>query len=240
MTRYTQHTLVSHEEIYQNLRQAKERGVAISQEEYEIDINAVAAPIMDANGYPIAAVAMVGPSYRMSFDRMMEIGQMIKNTTGKIEREVGMGFKAAAVLTDMPRIPDKPIDFGLQSFCQDRKICAENCPSKAISTGYKVMYNGYETWKLDTRRCASFNFTNNHGTMCNRSVKVCPWSNPPTFGHNIVRELVMHSHLAQRIAIQAAYRLGQGKSHPEDKWWFDFEYIDDSIRIAEMDADQVH
>ena len=142
---------------------------------------------------------------------------------------LGLGFKAAAVLTDMPIVPDKPIDFGLQSFCQNCKICAENCPSRAISAGDKVMYNGYETWKLDTRRCASFNFTNINGTMCNRCVKSCPWSNPTTWPHNLIRTMVIHSHIAQKIAIRAAYLLNAGKDRLDQKWWFDMEYIDDVI-----------
>jgi reductive dehalogenase len=145
---------------------------------------------------------------------------------------LGLGFKAAAVLTNMPLVPDKPIDFGLQSFCQNCKICAQNCPSKAISLGDKVLYNGYETWKLDTQRCASFNFTNKKGTMCNRCVKSCPWTKPTTWPHNLVRGMVMHSHLAQLIAIRAAYLLGPGKDHPADKWWFDMEYIDDALQMA--------
>jgi epoxyqueuosine reductase QueG len=144
---------------------------------------------------------------------------------------LGLAYKAAAILTNMPLVPDKPIDFGLQSFCQQCKICAQNCPSKAISMGDKVMYNGYQTWKLDTRRCASFNFTNKKGTMCNRCVKVCPWSHPTTLKHNLVREMVMHSGLAQSIAIKAANLLGPGQDHPEDKWWFDMEYDGDTIRV---------
>jgi reductive dehalogenase len=142
---------------------------------------------------------------------------------------LGLGFKAAAVLTNMPLVPDKPIDFSLQSFCQNCKICGENCPSKAISMGDKVMYNGYETWKLDVKRCASFNFTNKKGTMCNRCVKSCPWTNPPTLPHNLVRAMVMNSRLAQRIAIRAAYLLELGKDYPDAKWWFDMEYVDDVI-----------
>jgi len=137
---------------------------------------------------------------------------------------LGLGFKAAAILTDMPLTPDRPIDFGLQRFCQSCRICAENCPSHAIPTGDKVMYNGYETWKLDTRRCASYNFTNKRGTMCNRCVKSCPWTQPPTRPHNLVRALAMHSRLAQTIAIRSARLLGLGRSRPGEKWWFDIVY----------------
>ncbi len=147
---------------------------------------------------------------------------------------LGLGYKAAAVLTDMPVIPDKPIDFDLQNFCQNCKICAENCPSHAISTGDKVMYNGYETWKLNVKRCASFNFTNKKGTMCNRCVKSCPWTNPPTWPHNMVRKMVMGSRIAQQIAVRAAYLLKPGKDRPDQKWWFDMEYVDDEIQLSEQ------
>jgi reductive dehalogenase len=143
---------------------------------------------------------------------------------------LGLAYKAAAVLTNMPLVPDRPIDFGLQRFCQECNICAKNCPSKAIPTGDKVMYNGYETWKLNTRRCASYNFTNKNGTMCNTCVKSCPWSNPSAFPHDLVRSLVINIPFTQRIAIRAAYLLKPGKDHPDDKWWFDMEYMDDVIK----------
>jgi reductive dehalogenase len=146
---------------------------------------------------------------------------------------LGLAFKAAVVLTDMPIVPDKPVDFGLQKFCQKCKICVEACPSKAIPTGDKVMYNGYETWKLDTRRCASFNFTNKKGTMCNTCVKSCPWSNPSTWPHNMMRRLVMELPFSQRMAIRIARALGPDMTSPQEKWWFDMEYVDDHIELPD-------
>ncbi len=148
---------------------------------------------------------------------------------------LGLAYKAAVVLTDMPIIPDQPIDFGLQDFCRDCKICAKSCPSKAISTGDKVMYNGYETWKLDTRRCASYNFTNKNGTMCNTCVKSCPWSNPSTFPHNLMRSLLIDLPFTRRIAIRIAEMLGERMTAPEQKWWFNMEYVDDVIESREDD-----
>jgi reductive dehalogenase len=143
---------------------------------------------------------------------------------------LGLGFKAAAVLTDMPLIPDGPIDFGLQRFCQSCRICAENCPSHAISTGDQEVYNGYKTWKLDVRRCASFNFTNKTGTICNLCVKSCPWTQPQAWTHNLVRGLVTRSRAAQRIAISAAPLLSLDRDRPDQKWWFDLEYVDGVLR----------
>ncbi len=184
-----------------------------------------------------AASAQYGPSFANKYSVLLP-PLLLAAGIGEVSRigiilnpYLGPGFKAAAVLTNMPLIPDKPIDFGLQSFCQNCKICAQNCPSKAISMGDKVMYNGYETWKLNTKRCASFNFLNKKGTMCNRCVKSCPWSNPPTWSHNLVRGMVTRSHLAQLIAIRAAILLEPGKDFPDEKWWFDMEYVDNVIKM---------
>jgi len=90
MTKYTKNTLTSLADLDQDLREIRERGFAISKEEYEKDINAVAAPILDANGCPIAVIAIVGPSFRLSHDRMMKLGQSILETTSAIGREIGL------------------------------------------------------------------------------------------------------------------------------------------------------
>ncbi len=90
MVKYTEHTLVSLADLYQDLHETRERGFAISKEEYEKDINAVAAPILDANSCPIAVIAIVGPSFRLSHDRMMKLGQSILETTSTIAREIGL------------------------------------------------------------------------------------------------------------------------------------------------------
>ena len=135
---------------------------------------------------------------------------------------IGMASKAAAVLTDLPVEPDTPIDFGLQDFCRQCKLCAELCPSKAISSGDKVMYNGYRTWKLNEKRCASYAMLNKNGAMCNTCVKVCPWSNPNTLPHNMIRWSVQHSALARRVAIKASYLIKSEKAEEHNKWWFDY------------------
>lgn len=90
LTRHTERTLVSPQDLHEDLRQSRERGFAISEQEYEKDINAIAAPILDARGYPVAAIAVVGPSYRLPHERMLEIGQLVHETTKAIAHEVGL------------------------------------------------------------------------------------------------------------------------------------------------------
>lgn len=88
--RYTDRTLLTQQELFEDLRLTRQRGFAISEQEFEKDINAVAAPILDAKRSPVAAVAVVGPSYRLPHQRMMEIGQLACRATQAMASEVGM------------------------------------------------------------------------------------------------------------------------------------------------------
>jgi IclR family KDG regulon transcriptional repressor len=90
LTKYTEHTLLSLADLYEDLRLTRERGFAISEQEFENDIHAVAAPILDASGYPVAVIAIVGPSYRLPRERMLGLGQSIRATTDAIAHDVGL------------------------------------------------------------------------------------------------------------------------------------------------------
>jgi DNA-binding IclR family transcriptional regulator len=90
MPQYTQNTLHSPKEFFRNLRLIREQGFALDEQEYEEGINAVAAPILDLDGQPIAAVAVAGPAYRLTRERMMEIGPMVVAATRAIAQEMEM------------------------------------------------------------------------------------------------------------------------------------------------------
>ena len=89
LPKYTENTPVSFTDLSEELRLVRERGFAISEEEFEKEINAVAAPILDINGCPVAAIAIVGPSFRLPHERLLMLGQSIHATTSAIAREVG-------------------------------------------------------------------------------------------------------------------------------------------------------
>lgn len=90
MTQFTQHTLCSLEALFENLRHIREQGFALSMEEYEEGINAVAAPVLDLNDQPIAAVAVAGPSYRFNLEQMIEIAPLVMATARNISQEIEM------------------------------------------------------------------------------------------------------------------------------------------------------
>ncbi len=136
---------------------------------------------------------------------------------------LGLRFKAAVVTTDLPLVPDKPVDFGLQQFCQQCHKCASECPPRAISVGDKVTHNGYEVWELDFELCTKFRTTNPHGVSCSRCIKVCPWNKPRGWIHDEVRWLVKHAPWLDKFLFRMNDIWGYGKQTGRDKWWFDLE-----------------
>jgi 3-chloro-4-hydroxyphenylacetate reductive dehalogenase len=146
---------------------------------------------------------------------------------------LGTDYKAAAILTDMPLIPDKPIDFGLQDFCDHCQKCADACPSNAITHGKKVLYNGYETWKLNEKRCTSFNILNPNGSWCLMCTKVCPWTRPIVWQHNMMRYMSRDYSIVRRLAIWTEKYLGHGKVNYDNKWWFDLKKSDGIYRVPQ-------
>ena len=92
----------------------------------------------------------------------------------------GADFKSSAILTDMPLMPDKPIDFGLQEYCGRCGICASQCPGGAISKGGKEIYNGYEKWVFEAEKCVVATAKNEKGSNCFVCIMMCPWTRPNT------------------------------------------------------------
>jgi IclR family transcriptional regulator, KDG regulon repressor len=97
LTRFTGATPATVPEVMESLRSTRERGYATSEQEYEPDINAVAAPIFDAQNQPIASIAIVGPSFRVTKDRLPKLGELVRSITKLIEQEVGLTALSAIV-----------------------------------------------------------------------------------------------------------------------------------------------
>lgn len=87
----------SMEEMIADLRVTADRGYAISEQEYEDAINAVAAPIFDKDKNPIASIAIVGPSYRLNKDRLPTLGESLREMTRTISSEIGLVTLSAII-----------------------------------------------------------------------------------------------------------------------------------------------
>ena len=90
MPRHTPHTLDTPEAFFEDLGRVRERGFALDEQEQEDGINAVAAPILDSNGQPMASVAIAGPAYRLTRERLIEFGPSVLASARDITKELGM------------------------------------------------------------------------------------------------------------------------------------------------------
>lgn len=159
---------------------------------------------------------------------LSRIGEVILNPF------IGPRLKTVVLTTDLPLLPDKPMDFGLQDFCSNCWKCARECPCDAISWGDKVMFNGYEMWKPDVERCTRYRVTNPKGTACGRCMKTCPLNKVVTWEGPIATRIASWCGVNVRwlkpllipIAVWLDDALGHGVRNPVKKWWLDLEIVD--------------
>lgn len=149
------------------------------------------------------------------------IGEVILNPY------LGPRLKSGVVTTNMPMTHDKPIDFGLQRFCEACNKCARECPSGAITAGPKLMFNGYEIWKSDSQKCTTYRISQKNGAMCGRCMKTCPWNLEGLFAETPFRWAAMNMPGAARTLAKLDDMLGNGEINPVKKWWWDLEMVDD-------------
>jgi reductive dehalogenase len=149
------------------------------------------------------------------------IGEVILNPY------LGPRLKSGAVTTDMPIAHDRPIDFGLQNFCGNCNKCARECPSGAITAGPKLMFNGYEIWKSDSQKCATYRITTPGGAMCGRCMKTCPWNLEGLFSEAPFRWAASNIPAAAPALAKLDDLVGNGGLNDTKKWWWDIELEED-------------
>ncbi len=159
---------------------------------------------------------------------MSRIGELVLNPF------IGPRHKTAIVTTDLPLAVDKPIDFGLQDFCDKCRKCARECPAQAIPYGPKVLYNGYEIWKPDVEKCTKYRVTNLKGSACGRCMKMCPWNKEGLLQYRFAMWAAIKLPWTRRTLIWLDDKLGFGERNPIKKWWLDLE-----IPATERDTKRV-
>lgn len=109
-----------------------------------------------------------------------------------ITPEVGSNCRTAVILTELDIAPDKPIEFGVKEFCNKCKICAEQCPSGAISMADSydgLEIRGYEHWYINNGACYNFWRESMGGMGCRLCVANCPYSRKDNWMHGVSRAL---------------------------------------------------
>ncbi|QFT73856.1 reductive dehalogenase [Ruegeria sp. THAF33] len=186
-------------------------GGVIAQQIRNLGYKAKAHTVMDGEVLQPPLLLLSG------LGEVSRIGEVILNPY------LGPRLKSGVVTTDMPMAHDKPIDFGLQTFCASCNKCARECPSGAITAGPKLMFNGYEIWKSDSQKCATYRVTTPGGAMCGRCMKTCPWNLEGIFAERPFRWAAMHIPAAAPALARLDDAVGNGGLNDIKKWWWDIE-----------------
>ena len=93
LRRFTERTITDPAALQAELAAVQAAGIARTCEEYEVGLNAVAAPVRDRFGVVAAALSVSGPSYRLTPDRMDAIAPAVVAGATEVSRR--MGFAGA-------------------------------------------------------------------------------------------------------------------------------------------------
>ena len=190
-------------------------GGVIAQQIRNLGYKAKAHSVMDGDVLQPPLLLLSG------LGEVSRIGEVILNPY------LGPRLKSGVVTTDMPLSYDKPIDFGLQNFCENCNKCARECPSGAITAGPKLMFNGYEIWKSDSQKCASYRITTEGGAMCGRCMKTCPWNLEGLFAEAPFRWAASNIPKLAKPLAKLDDLVGNGDLNDVKKWWWDIELSED-------------
>ena len=89
MERFTERTIVDATAFIEALREVRERGWSIDDEERTFGMRCVAAPIFNEIGEIVAAVSISGPTARLSHARLWELGPEVKQAARQITLSIG-------------------------------------------------------------------------------------------------------------------------------------------------------
>lgn len=153
-----------------------------------------------------------------------------------ITRQFGPRVRISKVFTNLPLIPDRPIDIGIQKFCEVCKLCSKHCPSRSLSSGPRIDTGwdisnspGMLKWPIRAMKC--LNFWTKNGCHCSVCIRVCPWNKPNNTLHKIIRSFAEWGPI-NRAIVYMDQALGYGR-HIKNKTENDSEVV--SVENADGD-----
>ncbi len=129
------------------------------------------------------------------------LGELARNGMLMTEK-YGPRVRLGTVTTDLPLLPDEPVDFGVEEVCSVCLKCADGCPSGSIPTGDQEVVNGIKRWVIEPETCSRLwaaapeNWNN-----CSMCITTCPWNQPDTWYHRAAVWMVRHIPGAARALV---------------------------------------
>ena len=151
------------------------------------------------------------------------LGELARNGL-LITPEFGPRIRLAKVFTDLPLVPDRPIEFGVWDFCRQCEKCAEKCPSQSIMYGEPTEKpnnisnrKGVRRWPINAEKCLAFWAAN--GTDCSNCIRTCPFNKPAGLLHDSVRWGIRHFRWLDHFFLLMDDLFGYGKQKKADIFW---------------------
>ena len=91
LPRFTPATLTSGAELQENLRQIRQRGYALDNQELERGLSGVAAPVLLQGNRVVAAVGIAGPTLRFRGKELAQKTALVREIAAKLSASLGGG-----------------------------------------------------------------------------------------------------------------------------------------------------
>jgi epoxyqueuosine reductase len=158
-----------------------------------------------------------------------------------ITPEYGPMVREYKMVTDLPLAPTKPIDFGVMEFCKHCKICAEACPSKALSMADEPTWQvqggwnnpGHKAFFENSPKC--YSYWSEIGTNCGICFASCPFANSDkALVHQLTQATIATVPAADGL-LKSLHDLtygptdGTGKPLKDPETWWKLDLAEDGI-----------
>jgi DNA-binding IclR family transcriptional regulator len=89
LKRYTSNTITNRNKLIAHLREVRKRGHALSDQEVDRDVRAIAAPIFNGLGEAVAGLSITGPVYRINKKKVGQLSRLVIEYAKKISSHLG-------------------------------------------------------------------------------------------------------------------------------------------------------
>jgi len=87
--RFTNRTISTPEALRAEIEKTRRRGYAVDDEELEEGLRCIAVPLLDAQRFPVAAISVSGPSFRVTAQKLPSIANHLLQCVRGIAQDMG-------------------------------------------------------------------------------------------------------------------------------------------------------
>jgi DNA-binding IclR family transcriptional regulator len=91
LRRFTDHTITDRFLLAKELDAIRQQGYALDDEEHEVGVRCVAAPVRNSQGATIAALSISMPSVRLPDSEIPRYRELVTRAAEEISRKLGAG-----------------------------------------------------------------------------------------------------------------------------------------------------